>query len=132
MNISKGNKLYQTYSTPYSELMRYMLNEMVTERNVILVMGYKYGDEHINEILYKALQNPQNVFYFFQYGEAKGCDFIDTMIQLSESMPNINVISGKILASFEWFVKFLLPATPEKSEEERALELLQKVLVKHE
>ena len=127
-----SNKLYQTYSTPYSELMRYMLNEMVTERNVILVMGYKYGDEHINEILYKALQNPQNVFYFFQYGETKGCDFIDTMIQLSESMPNINVISGKILASFEWFVKFLLPATPEKSEEERALELLQKVLVKHE
>lgn len=127
-----SNKLYQTYSTPYSELMRYMLNEMVTERNVILVMGYKYGDEHINEILYKALQNPQNVFYFFQYGEAKGCDFIDTMIRLSESMPNINVISGKILASFDWFVKFLLPATPEKSDEERALELLQKVLVKHE
>ncbi len=132
MNISKGNKLYQTYSTPYSELMRYMLNEMVTERNVILVMGYKYGDEHINEILYKALQNPQNVFYFFQYGETIGCNFIDDMIRLSESMPNINVISGKILASFDWFVKFLLPATPEKSDEERALELLQKVLVKHE
>lgn len=132
MNISKGNKLYQTYSTPYSELMRYMLNEMVTERNVILVMGYKYGDEHINEILYKALQNPQNVFYFFQYGETIGCNFIDDMIRLSESMPNINVISGKILASFDWFVKFLLPATLEKSDEERALELLQKVLVKHE
>ena len=127
-----SSKLYQTYTTPYSELMRYMLDEMVTERNVILVMGYKYGDEHINEILYKALQNPQNVFYFFQYGEAKGCDFIDRMIQLSESMPNINVISGKILASFNWFVKFLLPAIPEKSDEERALELLQKVLVKHE
>ena len=127
-----SNKLYQTYSTPYSELMRYMLNEMVTERNVILVMGYKYGDEHINEILYKALQNPQNVFYFFQYGETIGCNFIDDMIRLSESMPNINVISGKILASFDWFVKFLLPATPEKSDEERALELLQKVLVKHE
>ena len=59
--------------------MRYMLNEMVTERNVILVMGYKYGDEHINEILYKALQNPQNVFYFFQYGETIGCNFIDDM-----------------------------------------------------
>ncbi|WP_418230810.1 SIR2 family protein [Butyricicoccus sp.] len=127
-----SNKLYQTYSTPYSELMRYMLNEMVTERNVILVMGYKYGDEHINEILYKALQNPQNVFYFFQYGETIGCNFIDDMIRLSESMPNINVISGKILASFDWFVKFLLPATPEKSDEERALELLQKVFVKHE
>ncbi len=127
-----SGKLYQTYTTPYSELMRYMLDEMVTERNVILVMGYKYGDEHINEVLYKALQNPQNVFYFFQYGEAKGCSFIDDMIRLSESMPNINVISGKILASFDWFVKFLLPATPEKSDEERALELLQKVLVKHE
>lgn len=127
-----SSKLYQTYTTPYSELMRYMLDEMVTERNVILVMGYKYGDEHINEILYKALQNPQNVFYFFQYGEAGSCDFINDMIRLSESMPNINVVSGKILASFDWFVKLLLPATPEKSDEEKALELLQKVLVKHE
>lgn len=109
-----------------------MLDEMVSKRNVILVMGYKYGDEHINEILYKALQNPQNVFYFFQYGEIGDCSFIKNMIRLSESMPNINVVSGKILASFDWFVQLLLPATPEKSDEEKAIELLQKVLVKHE
>lgn len=127
-----SSKLYQTYTTPYSELMRYMLDEMVSKRNVILVMGYKYGDEHINEILYKALQNPQNVFYFFQYGEIGDCSFIKDMIRLSESMPNINVVSGKILASFDWFVQLLLPATPEKSDEEKAIELLQKVLVKHE
>lgn len=127
-----SSKLYQTYTTPYSELMRYMLDEMVSKRNVILVMGYKYGDEHINEILYKALQNPQNVFYFFQYGEIGDCSFIKNMIRLSESMPNINVVSGKILASFDWFVQLLLPATPEKSDEEKAIELLQKVLVKHE
>lgn len=127
-----SSKLYQTYTTPYSELMRYMLDEMVSKRNVILVMGYKYGDEHINEILYKALQNPQNVFYFFQYGEIGDCSFIKDMIRLSESMPNINVVSGKILASFDWFVQLLLPATPEKSDEEKAIELLQKVLVKYE
>lgn len=127
-----SSKLYQTYTTPYSELMRYMLDEMASERNVILVMGYKYGDEHINEILYKALQNPQNVFYFFLYGEIDGCVFIKDMIRLSESMPNINVVSGKILASFDWFIQLLLPSTPEKSDEEKAIELLQKVLVKHE
>ena len=53
-------KLYQTYSAPYSELMRSMLDGFESRRNLILVLGYKYGDEHINEILYKAVANPNN------------------------------------------------------------------------
>ena len=60
-----SDKLYQTYSAPYSELMRHMLDEMETGSNVIMVLGYKYGDDHVNEILYKALGNQDNTFYFF-------------------------------------------------------------------
>ena len=68
-----SDKLYQTYSTPYSELMRHMLDEMETGSNVVLVFGYKYGDDHVNEILYKALENPKNIFYFFIYGTLGEC-----------------------------------------------------------
>ena len=126
-----SHKLYQTYSTPYSELMRHMLDEMETGKNVVIVLGYKYGDDHINEILYKALENPNNIFYFFLYNPDEKGDFIDQLKQLADSMPNINILTGKILADFKTFVKYILPATPEKTDQEKAIELLQKVLVGH-
>lgn len=126
-----SHKLYQTYSTPYSELMRHMLDETETGKNVIIVMGYKYGDEHINEILIKALENPNNIFYFFLYNPDEEGDFIAQIKQLADSMPNINIMAGKILADFKTFVKYTLPATPEKTDQEKAIELLRKVLVSH-
>ena len=124
-----SHKLYQTYSTPYSELMRHMLDEMETGKNVVIVLGYKYGDDHINEILFKALENPNNIFYFFLYNPDEQGAFIDQLKQLADNMPNINILTGKILADFKTFVKYILPATPEKTDQEKAIELLQKVLV---
>lgn len=126
-----SHKLYQTYSSPYSELMRHMLDEMGTGKNVVIVLGYKYGDEHINEILYKALENPNNIFYFFLFGSAEKVGFINEISHLADSMPNINVLTGKVLADFKIFVKYILPATPEKTDQEKAIEFLQKVLVKN-
>ena len=124
-----SHKLYQTYSTPYSELMRHMLDEMETGKNVVIVLGYKYGDDHINEILFKALENPNNIFYFFLYNPDEQGEFIDQLKQLADNMPNINILTGKILADFKTFVKYILPATPEKTDQEKAIELLQKVMV---
>ena len=126
-----SHKLYQTYSTPYSELMRHMLNEMQTSKNVILVLGYKYGDEHINEILFKAIENPNNIFYFFLYNPEEKSAFIDRIKVMADSMPNIYIFTGKILADFMVFVKYILPATPERTDQEKAIEMLQKVLVGH-
>lgn len=126
-----SNKLYQTYSSPYSELMRHMLNEMETGRNVVFVAGYKYGDEHINDILYKALENPNNIFYFFVRSPDGADQFVKDIISLSESMPNITILTEKVLADFKVIVEYLLPATPEKTDQEKAIEMLQKVLVGH-
>ena len=58
-----SNKLYQTYASPYSELMRNLLDQLQTGKNLVIVLGYKYGDEHINDILLKSLRNPNDVFY---------------------------------------------------------------------
>ena len=126
-----SNKLYQTYSTPYSELMRNMLDEMEIGKNVVIVLGYKYGDDHINEILFKALENPNNIFYFFLYNPDEKGDFVDQLKRLADSMPNINILTGKILADFKTFVKYILPATPEKTDQEKVIDLLQKVMVDH-
>jgi len=122
-------KLYQTYNAPYSELMRSMLNYFESERNVILVIGYRYADEHINEILYKAVANPNNIFYFFDYDNGSS-PFIKKMIELSNTLQNINILLGEFLGDFETFVKYILPANVEKTDEERIFELLNKVIDK--
>jgi hypothetical protein len=124
-----SQKLYQTYNAPYSELMRSMLDGFESRRNMILVLGYRYADEHINEILFKAVANPNNIFYFFDYGDGSG-DFIKRMIELSGSTQNINILLGKFLGDFETFVKYMLPANAEKTDEERIFELLNKVMEK--
>lgn len=125
-----AQKLYQTYNAPYSELMRSMLDGFESHRNVILVLGYRYADEHINEILFKAVANPNNIFYFFDYGDGT-CDFIRRMTELSESTQNINILIGKFLGDFGTFVKYMLPANAEKTDEERLFELMNRVMGKH-
>ena len=124
-----SDKLYQTYSTPYSELMRHMLDEMGTGKNVIIVLGYKYGDDHINEILQKSIENPNNIYYFFLYNPNENSEFVERIKTLCESMPNINLLTGNILASFDMFVKYIMPALPEKTDQEKAFELLKGVLM---
>ena len=107
-----------------------MLDGFESQRNVILVLGYRYADEHINEILFKAVANPNNIFYFFDYGDGS-CDFIRRMTDISESTQNINILIGKFLGDFETFVKYMLPANAEKTDEEKIFELLNKVMEKH-
>ena len=123
-----SHKLYQTYTSPYSELMRHMLDELESSRNVVIVLGYKYGDEHINEILHKALKNPHNIFYFFAYSYNETNVFLSKIINIADTMPNVNYFEGKVLADFSNFVKYMLPATPEKTDQEKVIELLGKVL----
>ena len=126
-----AQKLYQTYNAPYSELMRSMLDSFESQRNVIIVLGYRYADEHINEILFKAIANPNNIFFFFDHGDGS-CDFLRRMTQLSENTQNINILTGKFLGDFATFVKYILPANAEKTDEEKIFDLLHKVMEKRD
>ena len=125
-----SDKLYQTYAAPYSELMRHMLNELESGRNIVVVLGYKYGDEHINEILLKSFENPYNMYYFFLYTPDEKGNFIDKIKSLcqNQNIPNFNLLTGSFLASFDTFVNYIVPATPEKTDQEKMIELLKGVL----
>lgn len=123
-----SNKLYQTYATPYSELMRHMLDEMKSGSNIVVVIGYGYRDDHVNEILYKAIENPKNIFYFFTYESPYKNEFIKEMRELGRDMPNINILSGFILGSFDIFVRYIMPAGAEDIEREKIVETLREML----
>lgn len=123
-----SEKVFQTYNTPYSELLRFMLDVLQGKRNVVFILGYKYKDEHINDVLIKSLKNPFNLYYFFDYDEDEKNSFLQLIKEIERSVDNVNILSGKCLADFSTFVKYLLPSNPEKSDEEKIFELLRKVI----
>lgn len=123
-----SEKLFKTYNAPYSELLRFMLNNLQGKRNAVFVLGYKYGDTHLNDVLLRSISNPSNVFFFFDYDQDENCEFLKNIKELEKNLSNIHIISGKYMADFATFVDYLLPATPEKNDQEQIVELLQKVL----
>lgn len=44
-----------TLMIPYSDLFRSMENALLRNNSVLIVMGYSFGDEHINRLIYNAL-----------------------------------------------------------------------------
>lgn len=44
--------------SPYSDLFREFQSRIVREQSVLITMGYAFGDEHINNIIYQALTIP--------------------------------------------------------------------------
>lgn len=122
-----SRKLEETFNIPFSELIRSMLDVLESKRNLVFVIGYKYGDTHINDVLLKSIINQNNVYYFFNYDEDKN-DFLEKIIELSYSLDNINILSGKIFCDFQVFADFIFPATASKNDDEFVKEKLREVL----
>jgi len=47
-----------TLASPYADLFREFQSRIVREQSVLFTMGYAFGDEHINNIIYQALTVP--------------------------------------------------------------------------
>ena len=47
-----------TIGSPYADLFREFQSRIVREQSVLFTMGYGFGDEHINNIIYQALTIP--------------------------------------------------------------------------
>lgn len=47
-----------TLGSPYADLFREFQSRIVREQSVLFTMGYSFGDEHINNIIYQALTIP--------------------------------------------------------------------------
>lgn len=126
-----SKKMEETFNTPYSELMRGMLDVLEAKRNVVFVLGYRYRDEHINEILLKSISNPNNIYYFFDFDDDNS-EFIQKINKISEFTQNIYILKGRFIADFAVFSDYLFPSIASKTDEESIRDLLKKVLKENE
>ncbi len=47
-----------SFGSPYSDLFREFQSRIVREQSVLVVLGYSFGDEHINNLIFQALTVP--------------------------------------------------------------------------
>lgn len=76
-----------TLMTPYSDLFRAMENRLMQKNSVLIVMGYSFGDDHINRVILNALAVPS--FRLVVFGQGMS---IDELIRLNDS--RISVINS--------------------------------------
>ena len=59
--LPTANKFSQTLSMPYAHLFRSFQIRLAAPQTFLLILGYGFGDEHVNRIIENALINPSLV-----------------------------------------------------------------------
>lgn len=113
-----------TLASPYSDLFREFQKKIMQDKTVLVVVGYSFSDEHINNLIYQALTIPTFRLVVFQDVEKEK---IKQLKNLND--PRIWIIGGEDTEGskayyFDYVVKNILPDI----EEEKIEESIDKVL----
>ena len=90
---------------PYSELFRRFAGTLVRPQSVLFVIGYGFGDAHVNAIIRQALAVPS--FTLVIVGPSPGNPFVETLREQQDR--RIWISEGSRLGTFAGFVKEVLP-----------------------
>ncbi|WP_052360590.1 SIR2 family protein [Oceanobacillus manasiensis] len=85
------NKHIETQQTPYSELFREFTINLQKSNSTLIVLGYGFPDQHINQLISQALSNEDfTLIVFANLGEEK----IEAFYSKHKNIKNIHVIGG--------------------------------------
>jgi len=99
-----------TLGSPYSDLFREFQKKLMQNNNVLVTIGYSFGDEHINNLIYQAFTIPS--FRLIVIGNPESSEAVKKLKALDD--PRIWIIGGKLpdgsmLHYFKGFVEHILP-----------------------
>ncbi len=107
-------KQNSSLGSPYSDLFREFQSRVVREQSVLITMGYAFGDEHLNNIIYQALTIPTFRLIVFADPDSEG----DIAKLRALHDPRIWIIGGAGPSDsaaahyFSTIVEHLLPRRP--------------------
>jgi len=100
-----------SFGFPYSDLLREFQLRVVREQSVLIVLGYSFGDEHINNLIFRALTVP--TFRMIAFVNPNSGGVVAKLKALQD--PRIWLIGGdgpepgKRVHYFDTFVEHLMP-----------------------
>lgn len=98
-------KHFEVLGFPYSELFRRFANSLIRPQSVLFVVGYGFGDEHVNAIIRQALAVPS--FTLVIVDPSATSDFVAKLRAQKDS--RILIATGPEFGTLEGFVDKLLP-----------------------
>lgn len=107
-------KQNSSLGSPYSDLFREFQTRIVRDQSVLVVLGYSFSDEHINNIIFQALTVPNFRLVIFSPADTTGV--LQTLRELGD--PRIWMIGGEGPTStrkahyFDVFVEKFMPEPP--------------------
>lgn len=113
-----------TLDFPYSEMFRHLSSAITQPQSVLITIGYSFGDEHINDIIYQALSISS--FTLIVINRCLSPE-IKKLIKIAD--PRIIVLTGNYLGDFRNFSTEVLPYFHEAKVEEdiaRTMNILYK------
>ena len=120
-------KQNSSLGSPYSDLFREFQSRIVREQSVLITMGYAFGDEHLNNIIYQALTIP--TFRLIVFADPHAGGDIAKLRALHD--PRIWIIGGSGPEGgapahyFSTIVEHLLPRRPSDRIDEAVKLVLQ-------
>jgi len=98
-------KYGQALGMPYSELFRRFGNAIAQSQSALFVIGYGFGDDHINALIRQALAIPS--FTLVVVDPDPKSEFVSKLEKLEDE--RVWIVKGWGLGTFERFVAKLLP-----------------------
>lgn len=99
------SKYGETLGLPYSELFRRFANVVVRPQSALFVIGYGFGDEHVNAIIRQALAIPS--FTMVIVDPSPLGEFVS--ILKNQKDKRVWIAEGKTIGTFSGFVNQVLP-----------------------
>lgn len=96
---------------PYSELFRNFSKCLTESQNTLVIIGYSFLDEHINDIIRTGLYNPNLtlIVHSFLIVDENSPKFLKTLKARAISDNRIVIFEGSLVGDFTNIVKYLIP-----------------------
>ncbi|MBI9037731.1 MAG: SIR2 family protein [Bacteroidales bacterium] len=115
---------------PYSELFRLFSKSLLDNQNTLVILGYSFLDEHINDIIKTGLYNPNLTLIIHSYSliSEDSPQFLKTLKNRSLDDHRIQIYEGNLVGSFENAVKYLNPLNSYIPSKDLIIETLKELL----
>ena len=120
-----AKKKSYTLDFPYSELFRQFASTITQSQSVLITIGYSFGDDHFNDIIFQALSNPTFTLIIVDFAGIKS-PYIKKMQGLND--PRIIILEGEFFGDFLTFADTLMPNFNNVDNYEEVASALNKLL----
>lgn len=108
---------------PYSEMFRRFANNVVRPQSVLFVLGYSFGDEHVNAIIRQAMAIPS--FNLVVVNPNASGDFVSKLEDADDK--RVWIVRGWDLGTFSGFVDKILPDLEDEESHRKIIDTYNKI-----